>query len=324
VSEPPPAEPGGRARWAGLIGIAISVVSLAGVVWWASRQEAPQLPSGGAEIAALAGSIVAYAIATLVRGERWQRLLVDAGGSPARADSYSLTVVGYMGNNVLPARGGDAMRVAIGAPRTHTGVRETIGTLVAERVLDAVTLLLLYALLAYAVLRGIDVPSGSGVALALGIVAAVAVTVTVVYYLSRQHEVTRRVVGFVSPMADATRRLRGAHGAVMALMTLVIWTFEATTYFAAGAAVGFEMTPFEALYIVAVASIFVLIPSGPGYLGTLDAAILFGARAAGAGGGLAVSFLLMVRFVILVPITLAGLALLVMRYGRRGAWRTAT
>jgi len=318
----PSPEPGrSQPRWARAIGVGISIVSLAAVVWWASRQQSPQLPSGGREVAALVASVLVYAAATLLRGERWRRLLLDAGGRPSRADAYAITAIGYMGNNVLPARGGDAMRVYIGAPQTGTGVRATIGTLVAERVLDSVTLLALFALLAFGILRGIDVPSGDGIALWGGIGAGLVAVIALVVYLSRQHEVTRRVLGFVAPMAEATRRLRGRHGLAMVLITLVIWALEALTYFAAGASIGFEMTPLEALYIVAVASIFVLIPSGPGYVGTLDAALLFGARAVGASGQVAVSFLLMVRFVLLVPITIAGLVLLLVRYGGGRKWR---
>ena len=82
---------------------------LAAVVWWASKQQAPQLPAHRRrEIAALVGAIALYALATIVRAERWQRLLADEGARPPRADTYSLTVIGYMGNNVLPARAGDA------------------------------------------------------------------------------------------------------------------------------------------------------------------------------------------------------------------------
>ncbi len=319
---PGPERGSSQPRWARALGIAISVVSLGAVIWWASKQQTPELPSGAEEIAALVASVLIYAAATLLRGERWHRLLLDAGGHPTRADAYAITTIGYMGNNVLPARGGDAMRVYIGAPQTGTGVRATIGTLVAERVLDAVTLLALFALLAFGILRGIDVPSGDGLLLWGGIAVGLVAVVALVIYLSRQHDVTRRVLGFVAPMAEATRRLRGRHGAWMVVMTLVIWALEAMTYFAAGAAIGFEMTPVEALYIVAVASIFVLIPSGPGYIGTLDAALLFGARAVGASGQAAVSFLLMVRFVLLVPITIAGLILLLVRYKGGRGWRT--
>ena len=313
MSSPPESRPArGGAR---LIGIAISAITLAAVVWWASRQNAPQLPSTGGEVAALAAAVAAYALAMALRGERWFRLLFHDGAKLGRGDACGLTVVGYMGNNVLPARGGDAMRVYLGAPRARTGYRDVIGTLVAERLLDAVVLLSMFLLLAYVVLRGIDAPDGEGAVLVAGVAAAVAALTAIGIFAARDHPRVRSLLGFAAPMARATIRLRSRHGVAMIALTVVIWIFEAATYFGAGAAVGLEMTPVEALYIVALASIFVLIPSGPGYLGTLDAAILFGAEAIGATGSEAVSFLLMVRFVLLVPVTLAGLALLLARYG---------
>ena len=56
-------------------------------------------------------------------------------------------------------------------------------------------------------------------------------------------------------------------------MTLVIWAIEAGVWMSVGAAVGFRMDPIEGLYMVALASVFSLIPSGPGYAGTQDAAV---------------------------------------------------
>src|SRR4051794_26173194 len=83
------------------VGLLISVVAVAAVVWWASKQQAPKLPSSFREIAFLVLAVLLYAVNTLVRGERWQRLLDRNGASAHRADSYGLTTVGYMGNNVL-------------------------------------------------------------------------------------------------------------------------------------------------------------------------------------------------------------------------------
>ena len=58
-----------------------------------------------------------------------------------------------------------------------------------------------------------------------------------------------------------------------------------------------------------------MIPSGPAYAGTQDAAVTIGIKALGGTGATAVGYLLMLRFVIVVPITLVGLVLLVTRYG---------
>ena len=54
-----------------------------------------------------------YVVVTLLRCERWHRILQLTGVGAKRADSYSLTTVGYMGNNVLPARAGEMLRVVL-------------------------------------------------------------------------------------------------------------------------------------------------------------------------------------------------------------------
>lgn len=306
-----------RLRAAGWL---LSALCLGAVVWWASRQPPPELPSGAQGIGWLVAAVVLYGLATLIRGERWLHLMRHDGASPARADAYALTAVGYMGNNVLPARAGDAMRVYLQAPRAATGMRNVVGTLVAERVLDAATLLSLFVLLGFVVLRGIDTPEAEGLLIVLGAGAVAAMVAGLTAYALRERAQVRRTLDFLRPMAVATRELRGAHGLRMLAWTLLVWALEAATYLAAARSVELGMSAPEALYIVALASVFVLIPSGPGYVGTLDAALLFGARAIGASGSLAVSFLLALRFVLLVPVTVAGVVLLLWRYGgRRGA-----
>ena len=305
-----------RRRRANVVGIAISAITLAAVIWWAARQPAPQLPASPEELGALAAALGSYALAMGLRGERWWHLLEYGGGRPRRRDAYGLTLVGYMGNNVLPARGGDALRTYLSAPRFDMGYRDVIGTLVAERLLDAVVLLILFVLLAYGALEGIDAPDGGRALLIAAVAAVVMAGVAAAIYLARDHPRVRALIGFVAPMARSTIDLRSRHGAEMAALTIAIWLFEAGTYFGAGAAAGIEMTPLEALYVVAVVSIFVVLPAGPGYLGTLDAAIVFGANAVGATGSEAVSFLLLLRFVLLVPVTAAGFVLLVTRYRR--------
>jgi uncharacterized protein (TIRG00374 family) len=308
------------ARAAGLV---VSLVCLGAVVWWALHQPAPPLPSTPAELWAAAAAIAVYGLATALRSERWLSLLHYEGGSPSRTDAYGLTLVGFMGNNVLPARGGDAMRIYLMPPRAGVGYRSVIGTLVAERVLDAAVLLTLFVVLGYGVLSGIDTPSGDALIIAAAIVLAIAVAIIVVLSIGRRNDTIRRLVAFLRPIAAATAGLRGRHGARMLAATFLIWLVEAATYLLVSRAVGLEMEAIEALYLVALASVFVLLPSGPSYAGTLDAAILFGVAAIGGDGSEALAYLIALRFVLFVPITISGLTVTVLRYGWGGR-RTGT
>ena len=311
----PPPRRGSRTSW---IGAVVSLVSLAGVVYWATKQSAPRLPQNTVEWLAVFGAVLLYGLATVVRGERWQRLLADEGGHPSRGDTQGLNVVGYMGNNLLPARAGDAIRVVLMAPRAALGMRNVVGTLLAERLLDVGLLVVIFVIVGYGLLGevGTDKVEIVGVA-----AVAVAIGAAVAYRLVRRNP---SIMGFIAPIASATLGLRRAHHGLRLLgITMIIWSLEAAVWMTTGAAVGFGMTPIEGLYIVALSSIFAMIPSGPAYAGTQDAAAIIGIKALGGTSAQALAYVVMLRVVIVVPITLAGLALLITRYGGLGKLRAA-
>jgi uncharacterized membrane protein YbhN (UPF0104 family) len=296
----------------------VSLLAVAGVVWWAAHQEAPRLPQSGTEWLAALGAVLLYGLATIVRGERWHRLLQDEGARPSRTDTHALNAVGYMANNLLPARAGDAVRVVLMAPRAGASIRTVVGTLLAERLLDVGLLVVLFVIVGYGLLGAVG---GDKVEIVLLAGAGLVIAAVIGYLLVRRNE---RIMGFLAPIASSTLRLRQAHHGLRLLgITMVIWAIEATVWMSTGAAVGFGMTPIEGIYIVALSSVFAMIPSGPAYAGTQDAAAIIGIKALGGTSAQAVAYVLMLRFVIVVPITIVGLALLMTRYGGLGKLRAA-
>ena len=109
-----------------LIQALVSLVALAAVIWWASKQDAPTLPNTAASHAWMAGALALYTVATLMRGERWHRILYLTGVKSTRVDAYALTTVGYMGNNVLPLRAGEVVRVYVASRRTANTTRTSM------------------------------------------------------------------------------------------------------------------------------------------------------------------------------------------------------
>ena len=300
------------------LGVAVSVLSVGAVVWWALHQEAPELPSEPGDLAWLLFAVVGYFGACAIRAERWRLLLRRDGAQPQRSDVYALTAVGFMGNNVLPARAGDALRVVLLAPRARTDKRSVLGTLIAERILDVVVLLGLFVVVAVGLLDGAELPSTgrlvTGAAI-LGTLAAAALVAVVVLH-------RRGKLDLVKPLARATTALRGRHGAEALGTTVALWAAEICVWWACAEAAGLSLSAIEACYLISLASIFVLIPAGPGYAGTLDAAIILGVSAVGHSESEALAYLLLLRLVLLLPITIAGLVALVTRYGGRTALST--
>lgn len=291
--------------------IAVSVVALGGVVWWFSRQELPSLPSFADAAAPLAGAIGLYLVATLLRGERWHRLL----GEGARGDAYALTTVGYMGNNALPARAGDVLKAMLTAHHGGVARRQAFGTLVAERLLDVAALALVFA---GVVIAG-DLPLGLSPTTVALLAAGLAAAAGVVLVL------TPRVRGLLAGLLAPSRALLGARGAALLALSVLLWLAEAAVYAVLGSVAGLSLSLADGMYVMALANVAAMIPAAPGYVGTFDAAVVLGVRLVGAGGsGVALPYVVLVRFVLFVPITIVGLVLLLARYGGIASVRAAT
>lgn len=299
-------------RFALIQGI-ISLLALAAVVWWAAHQDSPQFPHSATSLAwiGLAGAI--YTIATLVRAERWHRILELIEVRASRADCYGLTTVGYMGNNVLPARAGEALRVVLLDSRVNAGKRRLAGTIVAERLLDSVALGAILLGTVYGTLRGDVLPHNALVAVGVALVL-VAVAVTVLRVLRRRGGL-ERFRELARPVAGAPRALRSRSGLLLLAGSFVLWSLEAGVYLSASRAVELDISTSGALYLVALTNFVAALPAAPGAIGTFDAAVAFGTKALGGSGSATISYVLMLRFVLYVPITIVGLAVLVVRYG---------
>jgi uncharacterized membrane protein YbhN (UPF0104 family) len=297
---------------------AVSAVSLAAVVWWVLQQQAPALPATAGGGALVVAAIAVYALATVGRGERWQQILARARLRVARGESYRLTAVGYMGNNVLPARGGELLRVFLLASLAGVSRRSVLGSVVAERLLDALALAVVFVGVVFAGGHRASAPGDGRLVLAVAGGAAVLLVATLVAAAARE-----RIRVFLRPLVAATRNLVSAHGIGLLALSLVVWALEAVVYVIVAHAAALDLDLVGALYLAALTNLFALVPAAPGYLGTFDAAVVFGARSLGADGGEAVAYLLLLRFVLFVPITLTGLAFLAGRYGGWARYRAA-
>ncbi|HEX8122959.1 MAG TPA: lysylphosphatidylglycerol synthase transmembrane domain-containing protein [Solirubrobacteraceae bacterium] len=300
-------------RWRGIAAAVISVVSLAAVVIWASGQEKPRFPTAAGDLTLLAAAIGLYAVATLVRGWRWHAILRHAHVEHQPLDAYALVPVGYMGNAVLPARGGELLRIFLLAGRTTARRREVLGSILSERVLDATTLAVLFIALTFAGIAGS--PLGERPAILAVVALALGAVALAVYLWLRRRGRFERFAVTVRPVVKALRPLIGPLGAVLAGTTLVVWLIEGVIFWLVAQSLSLDVTAAEGCSLLVLTSFMSLIPAAPGYVGTFDAAVVFGLKALDVTGGQAVAYALLVRFVLFFPITVAGLILLVARYG---------
>jgi uncharacterized membrane protein YbhN (UPF0104 family) len=295
-----------------LAGPIVSAVSLSAVVWWVLRQQAPHWPSTVSSELLLALAVFVYAGVTAVRGVRWHAILHGAGIPASMADTQALVIVGYMGNTVLPARGGELLRMYFMGERTGCSWISILGTIVAERVLDILALSAMLLALALAT------AGGTRSSFVLCLTAATAMLVLALSLVAtRRLSHTERLGGRLASFTLASRNLLSAQGWMLLLLTSIVWVGEGCLYWLVGQALEIHLSLLGACFLVAISSLAAAIPAAPGYVGTYDASIQLGLRALRVSGGQAVAFGLFVRLVIFVPITLVGLILVVFRYGGR-------
>lgn len=305
-----------------LLLLVIWLVPIAGVVWWATKQEAPTFPSSFGGIMALVGALALYSVATLMRAERWDRILRKSDVNAKRADVYALVPVGYMGNNVLPARGGELLRTFLLGGKVDATKRTILGTIVAERVLDAVALGVILVVLAYDLLRRLPKPNETLLLIGGGLVVLAALIAAVAFLRYRERLIF--LLRALAPLAAPSKQLLSRFGVVLLLVSVLIWCVEASVYIAVGHAVDISLNLQDGLAVVAFTNLAALIPAAPGYIGTYDAAVIFAVDAVSSASKSAIlSYLLLLRFVLFIPITIVGFGLLVVRYGGLSRIRAA-
>jgi uncharacterized protein (TIRG00374 family) len=295
------------------ISLAVSIVSLAAVAWWISKQDTPQFPDSASGWAWLLTAVCAYGVALAVRGFRWHRILRLTEIPHARADAYRLTLVGYMGNNVLPLRGGELLRVGLLGSRTTARRREILSSVIAERLLDAAVLAALFAVLTFANVA--DAPAGQTPA-AIAAIALVAAAIALASYLAlRRRGYFHALHEKIGPFVRSLRLFAHVEGVLLAGLTVLAWCGEGLTLLLIGRSLGLDLHILDTLQIIVLASLFAAIPAAPGYAGTFDAGLVLGLKAVGVTGGTAVGFVLLARFAMFVPVTIVGLFLLLHTYG---------
>ena len=91
----------------------------------------------------LVPAMVAFTAQTLMRAMRW-RSLFGHEHRPPRGPVLSATMIGYLFNNIMPARAGEAARVVALSQSTPVPAAEIVGTVVVERAYDVLSILIIF------------------------------------------------------------------------------------------------------------------------------------------------------------------------------------
>jgi hypothetical protein len=254
-----------------------------------------------ASLAALpAGSLLTAVAATMagvmLGAVRWRTLLGAGGVHAPAARLFAALTIGSAVNNVVPARGGDAVRVESARQLTGAPVLAIAGTMISERILDGFVLALL--VVGGALLAGVG-----GTLLWVGAVLAGAI----VFGAPLLARLLRGRLAGLQPGFAVFRIPRSAAPALAA--TVGIWFADVVMYAALARGFRLDVSFAGILLLVGVGNLALAVPGAAAGLGSFELVTLAGAHGIGVGGASLAAFVLAIHAVIVLPPTLTGLVL---------------
>jgi len=276
-------------------------------------------------------AVVVYFVAVYILTWRWGYLLEPI--KPVHANTlYPIVLIGYMGNNIYPARIGEFIRAYVLKRNEQIEYAPSLAIILVERIFDGLVMLtfilvaLLFVDFEEPVLNDLitfTTPLFFGALIiftgfALRPELARRVYTTIIQTVLPQGlqpkilEIAERFMGGLVALRDA-RLLALTWGSSFAS-----WTVEASTYWIVLQAFDFTVSFWVLMLVMGLANLTTILPSTPGYVGTFHGVMVLTLEAFSVDGENAGAYAIVMHMVLWLPITIAGAVML----GRQGlGWR---
>jgi uncharacterized protein (TIRG00374 family) len=278
-------------------------------------------------------AFVGYYLSFPVRALRWRILLGNVGFTkdkvklPSMMGLLEIIMLSWFANCVIPVKLGDTVRGYFLKRRANISFTATMGTVVAERLMD---MLMLFGLLVAAglILFIGRVPDQVMYILLAGLVLVFAIALALLAIRLFSPQIAQRLpvryASLYSRFADATLLSFAKLPAVGAL-TLLVWALEAGRFWAVCQSLGITQIGISAVFFLALAnSLLTTIPLTPAGAGLVEYMVVYVLVMLGDMGAIqdvdasmAMSVAILDRVVSYYSIIAVGLALLALGMFRR-------
>jgi uncharacterized protein (TIRG00374 family) len=270
-------------------------------------------------------AIGVYFIGVWIRAWRWHYLLKPIKEIPTRK-IFPITTIGYMGNNIYPARAGEVLRAVILKRKEGVPVSASLATIIVERIFDGVVMLA-FVFVNLSELAKLTSASGfvgniqqvaiigTGVflgALIIFLLAAMFPQVTAKFGLWFIERLTpqrfhAKLIHISNKFLDGLASLRSPLNVLMVFVTsVIIWLLETGKYWFVMHAFDFQVSFFALMLMNGIVNLATTIPSAPGYIGTFDAPGIAVLTAYGVSQATAAGYTLTLHVALWLPITILG------------------
>lgn len=284
----------------------------------------------------LVPAIVVYFVSVAVRAWRWGYMLRPFKAITL-ARMYATVCIGYMGNNIYPARIGEVVRAYTLQRSEGVPIATTLATVFMERLIDGIVMLG-FVLVALPFVPNLNDTARNIVTLASAVFAVGAAVFFGLALAPQSAEkfiggVVRKVLparfqvlvmGFVQKFVAGAQCLRRPSDLLVLFgSTVLIWLIETVKYwliwhgFSANAS--YRDLPFvDFMLFNGMVNLSTIVPAGPGFVGTYEFAGKAVFTTLGIAESLAVAYTLVMHIALWLPVTVLG-AYFMLREGMRWA-----
>jgi glycosyltransferase 2 family protein len=264
-----------------------------------------------------AGAVFFLFLSIWIRAYRWGYLLLPIK-SISPFPLFRSTLIGFMGNNLLPFRAGELLRgMSIGQSQ-NISKGAALGSIILERAFDGVVLSLIpFLLLAFLDLA----PSIVVASLALFLVYVTGLFVIMFTSIGEWaggwwRRATTMVPGATAEGLGsiAEHFFQGMKGSnqfgsllTISLLSFLCWLCNGMYFFLLFEALGINLSFLAALIVQVVIALGAMLPAGPGDVGSFEYLTVLGLALFGISQETAFAYALLAHICQFVPITVAGL-----------------
>ena len=232
----------------------------------------------------------------LVRAYRWKLILKPFENFRINP-LFESTMLGYFGNNVLPFRLGEVLRGYSLSKVSPLTFSVTLGTIILERILDMLGLILLIGIFMVALFSNGDpklvslIPAWMMKSIFIAVLSTVVLFISILifgrnlltYFYGIQKDrngrkslLFNRAVGILINLLDGITSIKKTnHSFQIALQTIYLWViYYACTYLIAQA-VHINIGWIGIGIVLIGSTLSITVPAAPGYIGTYHAAIVY-------------------------------------------------
>jgi uncharacterized protein (TIRG00374 family) len=262
-------------------------------------------------------AILLSIITNIIRTYRW-KFIISPIKHISTSSLFSGVAIGYMANNLLPARLGEFIRAYIMGKKEDISKSSTLATILVERIFDGLALLFFLVIIALLFSLPLWIKQAGAAAAAFFILLSVFLIILMIKKATGIR-LTKKVISIFSPrLAKKVGELLDnfLSGLVIVnhkknifmafIFSIIVWLSEASTYYIVSLSFDIDLPIYVALLTVVIVNIGILIPSAPGYVGAFEFFCISALSIFAVEKSIALSYAIVLHAVLFIPITLIG------------------